>query len=244
MARIFPAFLLAGPALIFGRDLLQRRQLDRKLISLFVSFSLSCAVAVPMGALNARGLDSWVQFVDNITLHSEHHYLGPQRMGLQKVFAYDFDSMELPQSRHERIDQYAALRGAHGAATVLLLALFVVVVLRRSRQEAMLLSLCVPFFGLVLSRYYWVLWGLLLLLREEDPHAATPPSRWQGAASDMAVLAILPAFYAARAVEQAPMLHYQFINIVMLAVLLGLLVGYLGQDIQAWRAEKRRAGDR
>jgi hypothetical protein len=223
MTRIFPAILLAGPlvqaAVRYGRE----RRLDGSFLRLLSAFVLGCALAVPVGATTGRGYAAWRDFAENIGFHGEQHYLGPKRMGLQKLFVFDNATFTLPGDIDQRARAYEQHRAWHLASTVLLVGLFVVVVLRRRPHDALLLGLAPCFFLLVLSRYYWSVWGLLLLLRHGQAGG-------KGALSDAVVLSIGPVFYLAMGLFRDPYHHYQVVNWAMLLGLVALLVQFALED--------------
>jgi len=189
------------------------------------ALALGCVLAVPLGAGTARGYEAWREFADNISFHNRQHYLGPRRMGLQKLFAFDFATLTLPGDVDQRAAAYQHNRAWHLGCVALLVGLFGAVVVRRSRNDAVLLGVALCFFLLVLSRYYWSVWGLLLLLRHDGQ------SGGRAALSDAVVLLIGPVFYAAQAVAPDPYLHYQVVTCAMLAILTALL-GHFGiQDL-------------
>jgi hypothetical protein len=232
MTRIFPAFLLLGPmvqALVLG---FRERRVERSSLRLVLAFLLGCGLALPLGATTGRGWTAWNEFYDNISWHSQQHYLGPKRMGLQKLFAFDFSQGQLPDDTEERARCYQRYRYWYGGSVVVLMSLFIAVVTRRSRSDALLLGLAPCFFLVVLSRYYWAVWGLLLLLRcpRGTPGGAALSNARRAAFSDAWVLLLGPAFHVAVAVALNPYDHYQITNWAMLVLLVGVLVEFARED--------------
>ena len=133
-------------------------------VRLFGAFGLGCIPAFLLGALGARGFGAWAEFWSNIRHHADNHYLGPLRVGLQKVFAFDFAAFEAPRSLVERAAAYERLRPLHLVSMVTLSIAWVAGLWKRRGTDAFVLGLGLAFLLSVLSRYYWALWGLFLLL--------------------------------------------------------------------------------
>jgi len=232
MGRIFPAFLLAVPALQLLRTWRETRVWDRDLVRLAAAFTLTCVVAVPVGAMNARGLESWGQFVSNIRQHGTQHYLGPQRLGLKQTFTYDFDAWEVPRSKARRSEAYASHRGWHYATVSLFLGMFAVAAWGLRRREHMVLGMSLSFILLVLSRYYWALWGLFALLCVSEECRG-----WRGALLDLGVWSFGLFFFVVRSQGSPPVNQLQISNTYMLLFFVGLLGGLAARTLRQAQRE-------
>jgi hypothetical protein len=226
MVRIFPAFLLLGPGLRLVRTLLAERRLERDVLRMGATFTLVCALAFPLGALGGRGFEAWPEFVRNMAHHSGEHYLGPLRLGLQKVFVFDWARLEEPDGKAVRRALFEQREGAFRVAQALGVLLLALALWRRRREDEMALGMALAFFAVVLSRYYWALWCLFLLVHV----AEAPARRWAGTLVDFGAVLFTLVFFVSRAAGAARAEQFQHANTYMLVFLVALLGGYVAFD--------------
>ncbi len=86
LLRIFPVFLLVGPALVVARGLITRQPLDRRYLSLFAGAALGVGLLVPVSFAVSGGIPVYIQFVQNTQKHKETPLTN--YMGLRTLAAY------------------------------------------------------------------------------------------------------------------------------------------------------------
>jgi hypothetical protein len=188
MVRVFPAFLIVGPAVQWLYRWIRTKSMDRKPLRMFVIFGLCCAFFLAIGALNRHGFGGWKTFASNIGQHAAQQHLGSMRVGHKHLFVDDYGTPRL--DTNERRQAFEKQEDVFRATQVALIVVFFLVVLRRNRDDAYLMGFMFVFLVLVLSRYYWALAGLLLLFSER------PGLRWRNVMSDILLLTMVMVVYA------------------------------------------------
>jgi hypothetical protein len=210
MTRIFPVFLLTGPALKLAYGFFKNRSLDRKLMGMFVAFTIACTAFTLIGSTNDRGLSSWVDFYEKITVHSENHLHGMRRIGLKHAFTYDLSDFGPTRERVATRDNFENQRYIYYFCAAAVLSLLLVVLMRRFRKKELIaLGLYVVFIIGVVSRYYWVLWFALLLDEEDEDGNGRD---WSLYIRDSVVIAVLPIHYLLEYLGYEPRFVYVVTN--------------------------------
>lgn len=69
LSRVFPSFLLIGPAIVFGTELIRHRRINRQLAGLFVAFGATVVLALVASSIYFGGTGIWSEWSQKITLH-------------------------------------------------------------------------------------------------------------------------------------------------------------------------------
>ena len=224
MTRVFPGFLLIG--LIVWAIARRERILPTRVLQ---GVAAVCALGFVLGCANPRGVSAWEEWTSNIQMHSRFHRFGNSRVGLQHMFTHDA-SLGLDWRLKEwRRRTWPKQKGAWAVTALALGLLFTVAVARGVEDplEAMLLSLAVVFGAIVLSRYYWSVACLFLLLggRQRDG-----PREGMIAAAMFGLIAL---FYVYVSVEKRSFGHYVLANAAWLVFWVGLLASRLRKPAKA-----------
>jgi hypothetical protein len=223
MVRVFPGFLLVGLA-VWTVVAMRRDGRFPRFTNRFARGLLTAvAVMFLLGCLTGRGVSAWGEWADNIGLHSAHHRFGDKRLGLQHPFTHDWS---LPWGEFEnkaaRRTTWPHQRTAWAASAVALLLLWGAAAWRGARDErdpldSMVCALPVVFAGIVLSRYYWTVACLFLLLggRERDG----PREAWTAGG----LFAVGAAQYAFQLRVSDDFGGYVFANLLFAAFFVALL---------------------
>ncbi len=224
MTRVFPVLLLAG--LVVWTVVAMRRDGTFPRFTNRFARGLLGAVAVlfVVGCLNSRGVHAWVEWTDQIAMHSDHHRFGDQRIGLQHVFTHDW-SLDWGewQKKAGRRQAWRSQEVSWMLGAALLAALWLVAAWRGTRGErdpldSLVFALALVFAGIVLSRYYWSVACLFFLLggRERDG----PREAWIGGT----LLAVVAVFYAFLKDPEIEFAGYLQANLVLTAWFVAALV--------------------
>jgi hypothetical protein len=169
MVRVFPGFMLFGPAMVAARDLVNRRS-AAWFGRLAAGFAVGTALCLLAGCLAGAGPAAWPQFIDNLSKH--HGTWLTNNVGLENVVLYDLDTMRrrdvnwswsepwiLWQEKMNRLQ--SERRPLLVAASILFLAVVAGAGWRYRPTEATVLGIVVAFGVVVLTSYYW---AMLLLI--------------------------------------------------------------------------------
>ena len=169
LVRLFPAGLLAGPAVLALRAWRAGRRPDWAL-RVAAGFGAALLVGVLAGAATGRGFSAWSEFATAIALHADTFLTN--NVGLDNLIVYDRAIVEradvdwsLPEPWLAVQERIAARREAHGVWIWALrggfLALLGLTAWRGSRREAWVAGMVAVFALATLSNYYWILLVLL-----------------------------------------------------------------------------------
>ena len=167
MVRIFPGFFLGGLGiwtLLRWRKTGQWPAFTRRFAPTFV---LTCALLAGYGCLNAKGVGAWVEFLGNISLHSEDHRFGGRRIGLQHFYTHDVSKGFDWDARYRRRDAWEKQETLWKVSAGVMVLFWLIAMLRIGDSDpldAMILSMAVVFAVIVLSRYYWGVGALFFVL--------------------------------------------------------------------------------
>jgi len=199
MTRVFPGFLIF-PALgmvawAWGRG----KEVPRRTLRFAVAFTLACAVWFALSHTTGRGLHTWPEWVQGITLHSKlHPYDGRARMGLLRLGAHEPTADDPFGAAPRTVDvAKAEALAARVRPLQALGVLFVGLVAWRQRAtDRALWMLALVWVTVITSRYYASSWALLLAMgipgRQGDADGSQHPA---GVAAAAIVLAMPWVFY-------------------------------------------------
>jgi hypothetical protein len=171
MVRIFPILFFAGYVLrlifkaCFHPKL--RRDLQRKLVRICMSFVVTTGILFGLSLFNVRGFSAWTDFYNVMQVHNSMS--SSSRIGLKNLFCYSNDV-----SWFDPLVDYAVKRdvfqsrspGYYFLVSILVLMLFYAVLCARDDTEAVLFFFFFTLFLFVnVTRYYYVLIFLIFLLK-------------------------------------------------------------------------------
>lgn len=221
MTRVFPGFL-ALPILVRAAQGLLTGRRDAKRLRFAAFFVPACALLFVAAHGTGRGLQTWPEWAEKITLHSAHHATtSSKRVGLGRLVLHKPDSRGfLRAARNLKGDfgRTAHRRKLVGAAIGLVLLGFAI--RRRDDTEAMLLSLFAVWLLTVSSRYYASIWALLFVLPGIS-RSRGPPLFAAG------ILLAMSAIFRAPGSTTAQYLVFNYAAVVLWG---GLCLLYLRQD--------------
>ncbi len=235
VTRIFPAFLLVGPGIVWIVECVRSRRIEWSFVRMAAIFFLACGIFFAAGACNASGFDAWRQFFADIREHTAKHYLGGKRVGLKHLFTDDLSTRGFAKDPTSR--SFEKQRGLYYATTTACFILFVAASIRRNRDDAFLLGYFLIFIIVVLSRYYWALFGMMFLLAETDR------SKWRNGLSEALVMVMMVVGMAYRLREGRASANHMYLTTWMLAYFVFLSVSFLLDDAIDW-FDARRANAR
>jgi hypothetical protein len=201
--------------------------------------SLAVAMLV-LGAASlttGRGLDAWSGWIEKISLHSARISTGGRHLGLKVLFGEDWSTPGYTDDLELRRTIYASQAWAYHLVAGLLVAWTALVVPRRGRLDAALLGLIPAFAGMVLSRYYYAAWSVLLLLGTDEKHRE---GRLPVQLGMLGVLALHEGLFLVDGTT--PDSRHQDVNVLLLCLAVTTLGVYTVRDVWAWRAA--RGGER
>jgi hypothetical protein len=180
LLRIFPALLLAGPALAFGYTLYKDRRLDRRWVRFFAGGALAGAMLVPASFATAGGPKAYVQFVQNTVKHKETPLTN--YMGLRTVVAYRpkevgrylrSDRLVDPWDKWKqaRLRAFKEAKPAYFVAVAAFLVLLGFAVRRIEPWAAAAMGVTFIAVGVELTCYYYAFIIGVALLYEKRPEA-------------------------------------------------------------------------
>lgn len=231
--RVFPGVFFVGPIVASLPEIARTRRVPRHLFQFLLGGAL--VGSLMLGASTARyGTDAWESWAEKIKIHSYHHETGSRRVGIQQLFALDWqhDLKQHPSKVRVRrnLDENRGLY--HKVATVFLL-LNLLAMLRVRRHDSMLLGSGIMFAGTLASRYYgaflvlMLLWGVgrggFMEPDDADDDYAPPPGAAPRARSvllltmDGLFLLHIWAAYSMPFMQEQPRMQYQFANLSLAA---------------------------
>ena len=229
MTRVFPGFL-ALPVLVRavirivreGRGAFGTRQ-----VRFAGAFCAACALLFGASHFTGRGISTWVEWKDAITLHSANHpFTSSKRVGVPRLALHQPKEGRpwrnaIKRSWDELPDNERRMR----IIQVVGMALLLPALLRRRDLDAMVLMLAAVFLLLTLSRYYASIWVMLLWLGVRGRNG---PLGW-GAALAGTALMLMIAVFGRPPTDRG---QYFLLNYEALALFVVLCVGYLARDLR------------
>jgi hypothetical protein len=162
--RVFPAILLAGPAVLAVRGLL-RGERPFWALRLGAAFAIMLSLCIGAGSLTGRGPAAWSEFARNLELHRQTW--ATTRVGLDVLVAYAplavqtaLESRSLPRFPAPRpSENQRRLRESRGVALALktiCIAWIGVALWGASLSEGAVLGMMLMFVLTTSGSYYWV----------------------------------------------------------------------------------------
>lgn len=225
MTRVFPG-LMALPLVYWGaRDVLKGRSTPRRRFT--TVFVAACAVLFVASHTTGRGLQTWPEWAEKISIHSHHHArTGAKRVGLGKLVRHQPSETRFFRApRNQGKARNAQMKVVKRVGIGLGLLLLLPALRRRKELEAMLLMLFLSFLLTTSSRYYASIWLLLLVLPTAGARAS--PGRLAGGF----LMGMLAFFYLPPGMGA----QYLVLNYAALAMFVSLCALYLVRDARAGR---------
>ncbi len=221
MTRVFPGFL-ALPILVRVLYGLVKNEHDPRRLRFAATFVPLCALLFVASHGTGRGLQTWPEWAEKISLHSAHHPTsGARRVGLAKLAQHRPDKKGfLRTPRHPKGELARSIKRRKHVAMVLGLGLLLFAIRRRSDAEAMLLTLFAVWLLTTSSRYYASVWALLFALPVIS-RGRGPPLFAAGVLLAMSALFRVPGGHTA---------NYLAFNYGAAVLWVGLCLLYLRED--------------
>ncbi len=223
MMRGYPGLLALGPGICLARALVSRHRPERKHVAFVVALVLSCGLVVGLSSATKHGPSAWMDWKEKISKHASIHPTGRQRIGLEFLYAHDFERFgwNIPKKMRPMILDHN--HGKYRTMQAVLLALFGLALLGRKDEEGMLLALGVVLVIMVLSRYYHSVWLLVFAL--------APTDRWKVGhlVASLGFMGLLLIYYLTNGTSE--MHRYHLYNVGLLIYFAALAVAFLGYDV-------------
>ena len=223
MMRGYPGLLALGPGICVARALVTRHRPERKHVAFVVALVLSCGLIVGLSSATRHGPSAWLDWKEKISKHASIHPTGRQRIGLEFLYAHDFERFgwDIPKKMRPMILGHN--HGKYRTMQAVLLALFGLALLGRRDEEGMLIALGIILVVMVLSRYYHSVWILVFALM--------PTDRWKVGhlVASLGFMGLLLIYYLTNGTSE--MHRYHVYNIGLLIYFAALAVAFLGYDV-------------
>ena len=222
--RVFPALLLVG--LVWWCVLHWRRtgRVSRRAVRFVLAFVATSAVLCAVGLGNGRGVDGWMEFMSNVSIHTDQHAVGSRRIGLAHLFIVDLSNPIGEQGTSDRLEAWSSRKASWQvfAAAVGVLWLWATARKRLDLFDTVFGALVLVFCAVVLSRYYWVVACLLMLT---GGHAREGPMGGRGPAWIAAALFAWSGItYTYFLFQLGNLERYLFANLVATILVVGGLI--------------------
>ena len=223
MMRGYPGLLALGPGICVARALVTRHRPERKHVAFVVALVLSCGLIVGLSSATRHGPSAWLDWKEKISKHASIHPTGRQRIGLEFLYAHDFEQFgwTIPKKMRPMILDHN--QGKFRTMKVLLLALFGLALIGRRDEDGMLLALGVVLVMMVLSRYYHSVWLLMFTMLPTDR------ARIGNLLAAMGFFGLLLIYYLVDGTSE--MHRYHMYNVGLLIYFAALAVAFLGYDL-------------
>ncbi|MFZ5481223.1 MAG: hypothetical protein ACOZNI_30975 [Myxococcota bacterium] len=230
LMRGFGGLLATGPAVQWAATLLRERRLDAWATRFLVSLAITMLGLGALSLTAGRGLDAWPDWLDKIEFHSWRISTGGRHLGLKVLFGEDWSTPGHTADLDARREIYRSQAWAYHVVQGVLIAWTAWVAWRRARLDAALLGMIPAFATMVLSRYYYAAWSVLLLLgtRDGDREPRLPVA--------LGMLAILALHEGQFLIEgTTPDSRHQAVNLLLLALAVVTLAVYTVGDLRGRR---------
>jgi len=170
VARIFPFFLFFGFLIHSLYKIFVKKKIIRK--QFIKTFLLCCIIFFFIGSLSQRGLGAWKESYDNLTLHAYHHIDGDRRLGFKHLFTQDFSQTSWQEIVSPGLlINYEKNKILYISMLIFLVPLWLSILLKRTSEQASILGYWGVFILLILSRYYYLSFAIMLLLLKSEKNA-------------------------------------------------------------------------
>ena len=224
MTRVFPGLMALPVVIRTGWDLVVRRKRpEGKRLAFTIAFCAACGFLFIASHGTGRGLQTWPEWKEKISLHSATHATtGTARVGLARLVRHAPNAARFWRTGRKQVDFDARVHRRKQVATVLGLALLLAAIWKRPDHEAMLAMLFAGWMLTTSSRYYASIWLLLFTL---------PRRSASGVVTAVALLGMLATFHLLDREDG----QYLLLNWEAGLMFVGLCVTYL-------LASRRRGG--
>lgn len=231
LMRGFGGLLALGPTTRWLVQSLRTRRLHPETTRFVLALGAAMALLLLASLGTARGLDAWGEWLDKIALHSARISTGGRHLGLKVLFGEDWSVPGHTADLDLRRQIYAGQAWAYHLVQAVLVGWTLLLLPRRRPLDAALLGFIPAFAGMVLSRYYYAAWGLLMLLgwREDRPQG-----RPLAQVGMLSVLALHEGQFLIAGTT--PDSRHQAVNLLLLALAVATLAGWSWVDVRRWRA--------
>ncbi len=155
MMRGFPGLLALFPAVQFVGRLVRFRRPTQKHLVFLVTLALSCGILAGLGCFTGRGVGAWREWREKIGIHAEHQRCSYNKVGLQTIFARDYETGDWSTPVSRRKDVVTKYQTIFRSTAMAMLVLTLLAMIRRNETDGMLLGLSAIFAAMMLSRYYF-----------------------------------------------------------------------------------------
>ena len=238
MMRGFSGLMALGPTMRAVAEVARGRRPTGFELRFLLVLALVMAGLGGISLSTGRGLEAWGEWADKISLHSSRIGVGGNHLGLRTLFGEDYSMPGITEDLELRRTISVAQAGAYRVAQAILLGWTLLVLPRRGRLDGALLGFVAAFAIMVLSRYYYAAWSVLLLLGTRDGQREGRP------VVQLGMFAVLATFEVLSAVGGfSPQAKHQYVNELLLGLAVGTLTAFTVADLRAWRRGKWRPGD-
>ncbi|MCB9489090.1 MAG: hypothetical protein H6684_10205 [Deltaproteobacteria bacterium] len=215
-------------------DAVRHRAIPRQGTGYLVAVGVCCVLLLGLGSMTQRGTGAWSEWIEKISVHSEHHPTGVKRIGLKYLFANEYTSGKWEDSHRVMKRRLKETKPVYRAVSFTLIALTLLAAIRRDPLDATILFLPLVFFSLVISRYYLSVGVVLLAWRSLD--------RGHGLgqlASAMWVFAIPVFYYLYNPGVDTARRTWWWVNVMLLVYCVAVVANFLVRDAaDLYRAAK------
>ncbi|MDP2313696.1 MAG: hypothetical protein Q8P41_12370 [Pseudomonadota bacterium] len=236
LMRGFGGLLAIGPAVHAVVGLVRARRPDPWAVRFLVSLAGMMLILAAVSMTTARGAGAWTDWIEKITFHAARVSTGGRHLGLQVLFGEDWSTPGHTADLDLRRTIYAGQAWAYHLVQAVLVGWTALILPRRSRLDAALLGLIPAFALMVLSRYYYAAWSVLLMLGTDERHRE---GRLPVQLGMLSVLALHEGLFLVDGTT--PDSRHQDVNVLLLCLAVGTLAVYTVRDLRA-QAVGRPAG--
>jgi len=230
LMRGFGGLLALGPAATWAARALRERRLDPWTTRFLLGLAVAMGVLLAASLATARGPDAWSEWYEKISFHSWRISTGGRHLGMKVLFGEDWSVPGHTASLDLRREIYAQQAWAYHLTQAVLLGWLALLLPRRNRVDGALLGFIAAFATMVLSRYYYAAWSVLLLLGTDEGRRE-------------ARLPVLLGLFGVLALHEGEFLvpgttpdsRHQDVNLLLLALGLATLLHYTWVDLRARR---------
>jgi hypothetical protein len=225
LMRGFGGLLAVGPTVQWLVHTVRERRLEPWTTRFLGALALAMLGLVGVTVV-AYGPDAWVGWYEKIELHSSRISTGGRHLGLKVLFGEDWSVPGHTADLDARREIYAGQSWAYHLVQGVLVVWTAWVARKRTRLDAALLGFIPAFALMVLSRYYYAAWSVVLLLGAQSRVVQV---------GMFAILALHEAEFFVTGTT--PDSRHQDVNLLVLVLSVATLVTYTVRD---WTSKTRR----